>query len=543
MMDIGWGTLDAADPSFAWIALGYAVTAAIVGGWLMAAQRRGWSPWLALAPAIAIALATLLRIAATSGIDADESEHLHIAFAIGRDVLPYRDLDQNHMPLLWLASAPLLSLLPETPYVLLLFRLLCLASFGTAIALACRLSLRLVRGGPYQAPLCVLLALAFAVQAEFYRFRPDAFMNALAMGSLYVLVRPGGDRASPLRDALCAGLLQGLAVAFSPKVGHLALAAPLLFWLRSPRSASAADRLRSTLSATLVYGAAIALALAPGALWLAWHGLLTDAYEGIVARNYGYASRRLAAPAPQSPGLYNTVLELGRLAEMAVFFACAVAGAALASTRKAAQVVQSTHADLLPLGTRRTVAFVFVMWISLWTFTPNAATYHIAGALILGSSFAAGALAALAVRWRSLAGRAALGCVIAICLGTAPLRSGIGGFVRGYSYPLRDVAWLLDEVRLRGDACLCIVPWHPIFIATVAPVYRSNQMRSGDWGAAVEWTLATRPAAVMAPRFSGLVARGILEEAERARMMSFLNQHYDLESRGPAGFWLLRVDR
>jgi hypothetical protein len=537
MLDLGWGTLDPSDPSFVWIALAYGLTAAVVGTWLTAAERRGASPWIALAPAIAIALATLLRIAATSGIDADESEHLHLAFAIGRDVMPYRDLDQNHMPALWLASAPLLSLLPETPYVLLLFRLLCLTSFALAIALACRLSGRLVRGGPYQAPLCVVLGLAFAVQAEFYRFRPDAFMNVLAMASLYLLLRPSKPTARPLRDALFAGMLQGLAVAFSPKVGHLALAVPLLFWLRSPSSGSQSERLRAMLSATLVYGAGFALALAPGVLWLAWQGLLADAYDGIVARNYGYASRRLAAPAPQNPGIYNTVLERARLAEMAVFFVCTLAGAALAATRKA------VTPGLLPLGLRRAVVLTLLLWMSLWTFTPNAATYHIAGALILGSSLAAGALASLAVRWRSFAGRVALGCVIALCLGTAPLRSGIGGFVRGYSYPLGDVAWLLDEVRRRGDGCLCIVPWHPIFVATVAPVYRSNEIRSGRWTEAIEWTLANRPAAVMAPRFSGLVDRGVVTEPERVRMMNFLNQHYRLEPRGPVGFWLLRDGR
>ena len=108
------GAFDAADPGFGWIALAYAIVAALLGAWLYVAARKSWGAWLALAPAIAIALATLLRIAATSGMDADESEHLHLAFAIGRDAMPYRDLDQNHSPLLWMLSAPLLSLLPET---------------------------------------------------------------------------------------------------------------------------------------------------------------------------------------------------------------------------------------------------------------------------------------------------------------------------------------------------------------------------------------------------------------------------------------------
>ena len=88
------GAFDAAAPGFGWMALAYALVAGVLGAWLYTAARQGWSAWLTLAPAIAIALATLLRIAVTSGIDADESEHLHLAFAIGRDVMPYRDLDR-----------------------------------------------------------------------------------------------------------------------------------------------------------------------------------------------------------------------------------------------------------------------------------------------------------------------------------------------------------------------------------------------------------------------------------------------------------------
>ena len=528
---------DASDPDFVWIALAYAATALVLGSWLYLASRRGYNAWLALAPAIALALATLVRITLTSGIDADESEHLHVAFALGRDVMPYRDLDQNHAPLLWLLSAPLLALLPESPYVLLVFRFLALMSFAGSLAIACGLSRTLLRGGAYQTPFCVFLGLAFATQAEVYRFRPDAFMNTLALASLYLLVR------SPLRTAddgrvstvFLAGLLQGLAIALSPKLGHLALVAPLFLWLREPGSPGGAARLRAVARALTLYGAGIAFALAPMLIWLVSSGLLSDAYQGVVARNLGYASRRLAAPNPQTPGFYNSVLEVRRLVEMAPFFTVAICGAAMV------WLGGDGAPGVASRSVRRSAVAAWALWMSLWTFTPNAATYHIAGALVLGGALGAPALDA-AARWRGAAGRFGLGLLLALCLGTSPLRSGIGGFVPGYSYPLSEVAWLLDQVRARGDACLCIVPWHPIFVSSVAPVYRSNEIRSGRWSEAVRWTLANRPAAVMAPRFAGLVRRGVLTERERARMMDFLNAHYELVPAGAAGFWLLRED-
>ena len=531
------GAFDAANPGLGWLALSYAATAAMLGGWLLGATRRGWSAWLVLAPALGIAVATLIRVAVTSGIDADESEHLHLAFAIGRDLMPYRDLDQNHSPFVWMLSAPLLALLPESPYVLLVFRLLCLASFAGSITIACRLSRTLWRGGAYQTPFCVLLGLVYATQAEAYRFRPDAFMNTLALASLYLLVRPPEPGAKRSRTALLAGLLQGLAVAFSPKVAHLALAAPLLLWLREGGVQPASDRLRATLLAALLYGAGFALALAPVLLWLAWHGLMADAFRGIVTYNLGFATRRIAEGIPQQPAFYNSVLEIRRLVEMAPFFALALVGSAMVMVQRVGP------AGVASRSLRQATVAAWLLWLSVWTFTPNAATYHVAGALVLAGALGAPALDAIAGRWQRAGGCFGMGLLIALCLGTAPLRTGWGGFVRGYSYPLSSVAWLHRAVRERGDSCLCIVPWHPIFTANVAPVYRSNEVRSGRWSEAVAWTLSNRPAAVMAPRFAGLVKRGALSEAERARMMQFLNAHYELVSRGTAGFWLLRDDR
>jgi hypothetical protein len=55
-------------------------------------------------------------------IDADEPQHLHIAWAWTRGLVQYRDVFDPHFPLLHLLFAPLLAIVPESSTVLLLAR-------------------------------------------------------------------------------------------------------------------------------------------------------------------------------------------------------------------------------------------------------------------------------------------------------------------------------------------------------------------------------------------------------------------------------------
>jgi hypothetical protein len=193
--------------------------------------------------------------------------------------------------------------------------------------------------------------------------------------------------------------------------------------------------------------------------------------------------------------------------------------------------------------TRSTTAWLlaaWVIWLGVWVITPNAATYHIAGALVLGAALGAHAIRGMAAKsrgWTALA----LGLVLSLCLTSAPLRSGLGGWVNGHTYPLARVAWLLDEVRSRGGGCLCLVPWHPIFIPTVSPVYVSNERNSRRWGEALEWAARRRPAAVMSRRFNLMAERERVSQSQVDQLMKILKQHYELRSAGSAGFWLLKT--
>ena len=105
------------------VGIGFA-TAVAFALWMMWCRRRDASAWMCWSLPIVVASVTLASTLARSGFDVDESEHLHVAYLLGQGVLPYRDVRQFHAPLLWIATAPLLSWLPESPYLLLAFRAL-----------------------------------------------------------------------------------------------------------------------------------------------------------------------------------------------------------------------------------------------------------------------------------------------------------------------------------------------------------------------------------------------------------------------------------
>lgn len=70
-----------------------------------------------------VALAIRVWFVFAHRIDSDEPQHLHIAWAWTRGLVQYRDVFDNHLPLLHLMFAPVMARMPESSTVFLLMRL------------------------------------------------------------------------------------------------------------------------------------------------------------------------------------------------------------------------------------------------------------------------------------------------------------------------------------------------------------------------------------------------------------------------------------
>lgn len=244
--------------------------------WDRFVQKRSPS-WPVVTLFVAVTGAALVWIAAKGNFDADEVEHLHIAWLMGQDVLPYRDVLQNHMPMAWLLAAPLVSVLPESTVPLLALRGLCLASFALSL-LAGMTMLRDLSAGTRETRLgLALLMLAVATQFEFYCFRPDPFMSMFTSWGIVAVLRLPQQ---PLRYAALAGVAFGLAASFSPKMAPLALLVPSLFLLGRVR-----HERPQPIMATTVHGLCFAAALVPVVVWLHGQGLWGDFWADVAVFN------------------------------------------------------------------------------------------------------------------------------------------------------------------------------------------------------------------------------------------------------------------
>ena len=113
-----------------------------------------WSAVVMLALQFAVRIAYDLRLR----VDTDEPQHLHVAWAWTKGLLPYRDVFDNHTPLFHMLSAPLVALIGETPRILVLMRLAMIPFFAATLLGSFLIGRRLFgrRAGLWSAILCGL---------------------------------------------------------------------------------------------------------------------------------------------------------------------------------------------------------------------------------------------------------------------------------------------------------------------------------------------------------------------------------------------------
>jgi hypothetical protein len=238
----------------------------------------------------------ILRIAYASAypIDSDEPQHLHVAWAWTKGLLPYRDVFDNHAPLFHILSAPLVALIGEDPRILVLMRLAMTPFFAAALAATFLVGRRLfgARAGLWAAAICGLSPTFFFKSLE---YRTDVLWAALWVLAIAVVL------CGPL-EVLCgvgAGILFGCCLAVSLKsvmlFSSLALASVSVLLLL-PRAGAGARR------RALPYGLSVlAGALVPPAaiiLYFASRGALGQLFDCTIRHNllpgvgrWGYSIR------------------------------------------------------------------------------------------------------------------------------------------------------------------------------------------------------------------------------------------------------------
>ncbi len=497
------------------------------------AGERWRDPRILFVPLVLLAVAALLRVTFNPVFYADEIEHAHVTWVLGHGVLPYRDIHQIHLPLLWISVSPILSLLPESIGSLLALRVLCLGALAGA-CVAGVLCLRELVVSPLRSQLLcvVLVAVGMAAQLEYNRYRPDPFMAMLVAWSLLAVLRL---RRDPVRYAFLAGVALGLAASFSTKMVSMCLMVPLLCVFEALRV-----RDWRPLLIGLPNLAGFIVGVIPAGLWLAYHGIAADFVEWTVVHNSEMV--RL------SNTLFRYLWSAGP--SLRVFAALALIGAAVA-------FLQMLRVPALAWSPRVGLLIALVLAWGVRAIEANHFDYNLQVMVIpvaIASALALGALLEVKFRLTALA-------VMVAALGVFLYRPLIGEGVHmkaaGVQLEGAALAEMIRRTREPGATCIGFAPYHPVFCRGASRLYLSwdlwflEQMwmtPAGKkpykemWAPALRAAHATRPTLIVD---SGLWERARKRKAitrgELARFRRLLETEYEPIELGRFTAWVRRA--
>jgi type IV secretory pathway VirB3-like protein len=206
-----------------------------------------------LAAATALAMRAWLLVA--HRIDSDEPQHLHVAWAWTRGLVQYRDVFDNHLPLLHLVFAPVMALMPESSAVFVLMRMAI-----APVAVGCSLLLFVMVRPRFGWRIAATAALLFSVMPPWLskssEFRNDTLWIFFWLAAVALYTRPRGTAA------FSAGIMLGLCALASIKAVPLLLAHVL------------SGHFRAGTRRRLIAGAALPLLIV--AIWMFAAGALHD---------------------------------------------------------------------------------------------------------------------------------------------------------------------------------------------------------------------------------------------------------------------------
>lgn len=174
---------------------------------------------------IGVILAVIWAI--TSGINHDESEHLHCIWMVSQGLVPFLDFWQHHSPLLWVIFAPLFKNITPSVSIFEWARALGAALFILSGLIGWRISKRIWKAD-FDPGVYLFFILCACIPGELFRLRPDIFMIFfLLLGINFSLSIAKGRTIF----SFYAGLAFALALSFAMKQ-YLLILVPIIIIFR-----------------------------------------------------------------------------------------------------------------------------------------------------------------------------------------------------------------------------------------------------------------------------------------------------------------------
>jgi hypothetical protein len=175
--------------------------------------------WVGLGIMLAVNVALVLLRLRNKPFNADELQHLHIAWSIANGEILYLDFWDHHGPLFALLNGALIYLAAAEPTLQILYwsRLMSFAVFGCICWFVWGISRELSLSRLGSGFAVVAFATFFFVQNKVIEMRPDVLQTLFWVGGLYLLIR--NQQARNFLYAFLAGALFALAILCNAKAG------------------------------------------------------------------------------------------------------------------------------------------------------------------------------------------------------------------------------------------------------------------------------------------------------------------------------------
>jgi len=228
-----------------------------------------------------IIIFSFLRIAFRSGIDADEIEHTHISWLINNGQLPYQDIHQIHMPLLWIVTAPILKILPEKAFSIYILRGLTIIFFLLSVFVGGKILKDILNiSNKNYLYYYYIIIISLSIPTEFFRFRPDVFMSFFSILGVFILLKYIKYQKKRVLLFL-SGLFFGIALSFSLKILPFLLLYPLIDFKGFSKV-----KLKNFMVSNIFHFSGMIVGVIPSLLWILDKQILHSFFEWVIVNNF-----------------------------------------------------------------------------------------------------------------------------------------------------------------------------------------------------------------------------------------------------------------
>jgi hypothetical protein len=455
-----------------------------------------------------ISVFLLFRIAFLSNIDADEIEHTHISWLINNGQLPYKDIHQIHMPLIWISTAPLLKILPESSYTFLFLRALTILFFFLTVWIGGKILKEVFKTSKNDYLLYYyLLTFFFAIPTEFYKFRPDPFMTFFAITGVFILLKYYDNKKI---IALISGILFGISLSFSLKVLPLVSLFPLITYNKIKKG-----KIIDFIILNISHYLGLIIGLSPSFIWIFSKGIFRDFYQWVIINNFQMKN-----------SLFFTKKHLF------VFFVLVVIYLFLEKK------YNKNHNHIF-----RILSLSFILSYSIRIIDPNHLMYNWQIFIIY--------LIIISLFLFYISNRLPkytifiIPIIVIIIIGISPIIDTLSLKTHGWEISPDGINLLISLKGDKKETCVGFSPYHPVFCKDATPLYllwdyffipkdwvseEGKEVYRKMWPQAIKDIINKKPKIIVAPRFFKLAyKRGIINQKQFILLYNFTKKYYQIK--------------